>query len=114
MDQSLSSLTCSVGKEGIQLLIVTLFRLRYHLLAKMRSLEIGSKGFWIPEVAKKAKENFLLAKQLFDSSGSAETEPISPKVIQIIDWLEELFEMKSKERDMSNRLSFFEEMFKKY
>jgi hypothetical protein len=35
MDQSLSSLACPLGKEGFQLLVVALFRLRYHLLAQM-------------------------------------------------------------------------------
>jgi hypothetical protein len=35
MDQSLSSLAGSLGKESIQLFVLTVFRLRDHLLAQM-------------------------------------------------------------------------------
>jgi hypothetical protein len=45
MDQSLSPLAGSLGKESFELLVLALLRLRYHLLAQMRSLEIGSKPF---------------------------------------------------------------------
>jgi hypothetical protein len=32
-----------MGEEGEQLFVIGLFRLRHHLLAQVRSLEIGSK-----------------------------------------------------------------------
>jgi hypothetical protein len=35
MDQSLSSLAGSLGKESIQLFVLPVLRLRYHLLAQM-------------------------------------------------------------------------------
>jgi hypothetical protein len=35
MDQSLSPLACPLGKEGFQLLVIAVLRLRYHLLAQM-------------------------------------------------------------------------------
>jgi hypothetical protein len=35
MDQSLSALAYSLGKEGFQLFVIAVFRLRYHLLAQM-------------------------------------------------------------------------------
>jgi hypothetical protein len=35
IDQSLSPLACPLGKEGCQLLVIALLRLRYHLLAQM-------------------------------------------------------------------------------
>ena len=35
MDQSLSPFACPLGKEGFQLLVIAVLRLRYHLLAQM-------------------------------------------------------------------------------
>jgi hypothetical protein len=42
MVQSLSPLADSLGKESLQLSILALLCLCHHLLAQMRSLEIGS------------------------------------------------------------------------
>jgi hypothetical protein len=45
MDQSLSPFARSLGEEGQQLPLPVVFRLRHHLLAQVRALEIGSKVF---------------------------------------------------------------------
>jgi hypothetical protein len=42
MDQSLSPFARSLGEEGQQLPLPVVFRLRHHLLAQVRALEIGS------------------------------------------------------------------------
>jgi hypothetical protein len=67
------------------------------------------KGKWQKEIAIKAKEAYSTAKQLAaENKGEAE----SKRAIEIANWLEELFEMKSHRQDIESRLEFFEPFFK--
>jgi transposase len=50
MAQSLSSVADSLGEEGEQLSVPAVFRLRHHLLAQMRGLEIGSIRHWLRRI----------------------------------------------------------------
>ena len=69
-----------------------------------------ARDYWLPELIKKAKENFLLAKSFIEKDNADENHP---QALKITDWLEELFEMKSDKADLQSRLKFFEEYFEK-
>ena len=43
VDEPLSAVAGALGEEGEQLLVIDLLRLRHHLLAQMRGLEISTK-----------------------------------------------------------------------
>ena len=67
-----------------------------------------ARDYWLPELVKKAKENFLLAKSFVEKDTVQENHP---QALKITDWLEELFEIKSGNPDVSSRLKFFEKIF---
>lgn len=71
-----------------------------------------ARDYWLPVVASKAKENFLLAKSLVEEKDQIDDTNASSQVTKIVDWLEELFEMKSEKRDLVSRLIYFEGIFK--
>jgi hypothetical protein len=80
-----------------------------------------ARSYWIPEIAQKAKTNFLLAKYVIERNGRTENNPNPSQkekednfsqATRITDWLEELFEMKSDRQDSASRLQFFEKIFK--
>jgi hypothetical protein len=64
---------------------------------------------WQKEIIKKAKDNFVLAKEL---SQSNQDNVENKRAKEIVDWLEELLEMKSAKQDLKSRLEFFEPYFK--
>lgn len=68
-----------------------------------------SKSSWQREVIKKAKDNFILAKQLAEEN-QGNTE--SKRAVEITSWLEELLEAKSHKQDLKSRLEFFGPYFK--
>jgi hypothetical protein len=69
----------------------------------------SAKSRWQPEIIKKAKDNFTLAKRLVEEN----QDPAENKrATEITDWLEELLEMKSHKQDLKSRLEFFEPYFK--
>ena len=70
-----------------------------------------SKSYWHSEIVPKAKANFLLAKELYQIDANKNL-PENPKALQITDWLEELFEIKSNKRDLKSRLDFFNATFR--
>lgn len=69
----------------------------------------ASKSIWQGEIIKKAKDNYALAKELSEKNQD-NTE--NNRAVKIVDWLEELLEMKSSKRDLKARLDFFEPYFK--
>lgn len=70
-----------------------------------------ARSYWLPEVSQKSKDAFLLAKSIISSDGEDNSD--SKRVVEIVNWLEELFEIKSEKRDLVSRLEFFEKTFKK-
>lgn len=67
------------------------------------------KRRWQQEITQKAKDNFVLAKELSkEDKDNAENK----RSVEIVAWLEELLEIKSPRRDLKSRLEFFESYFK--
>ncbi|WKZ38270.1 MAG: hypothetical protein QY332_10045 [Anaerolineales bacterium] len=64
---------------------------------------------WKREIAKKAKDNFHLAKQAVEEG---QDQIITETAMKIINWLEELFEEKSKNSGLKSRLEHFEQYFR--
>jgi len=68
-----------------------------------------AKDKWRPEIINKAKDNFILAREILETNQSLTD---NPQVIKIVEWLEELLEAKSPKKDLKSRLEFFEPFFK--
>ena len=69
-----------------------------------------ARDYWVPELVKKARENYLLAKSLIETKNEVEKES-NPQALKIVGWLEDLFEMKSEKPDLISRLKYFEKLF---
>jgi hypothetical protein len=74
------------------------------LLIKTISVRL-SRLVWLPEVLKKCEENYLLAKKLMSSNIS------DKRIEEIVEWMENLLEIKSKGKTMMQRLSEIEKFY---
>lgn len=69
-----------------------------------------ARDYWVPELVKKARKNYFLAKSLIETKNEVEKEN-NPQALKIVDWLEDLFEIKSEKQDLMSRLKYFEKLF---